>query len=795
MPKLRPRERLIRTFDDMRMTDVGEVGGKNASLGELTQAFHRKHVPVPVGFAVTAAAYWAFMDANGLRKPVASILRRYRRREIGLSVAGRTIRRLILRGQFPEDLRTEILGAYQALRRRAGGNAVAVRSSATAEDLPHASFAGQHESFLNVRGDAALLRACRRCMASLFNDRAIAYRERNGFPDMKVALSVGVQAMVRSDRGGAGVMFTLDPESGFPQVVRIEGSWGLGEMVVKGTVTPDSYMVFKPLLEHATLCPIVEATRGSAPKKMIYGRRGQTGTRIVPTSAHERRTPVLSEREVLTLARWAVAIERHYGRPMDIEWARDGLTGNLYIIQARPETVQAHAGQSQASYRIVRSGKLLASGLAVGNSVAVGQVFRMKSPKDAAKFPQGAILVARHTDPDWVPLMRRAKAIITEQGGRTSHAAIVSREFGLPAVVGAPGAKALKTGDMVTVSTCEGDEGKIYAGAARYATRKRDATTAKPTHTEIMVNLANPAAAMRWWRMPIAGIGLARMEFIIANHIKIHPLALARFSDLKDQAARREIARLTAGEDKKEYFIDRLARGIGRLAALCYPHPIIVRMSDFKTNEYAALVGGRQFEPAEENPMIGWRGASRYYSPDYADGFALECAAIRRAREELGFDNIVVMIPFCRTPEEADKVLKVMAKNGLARGKRGLQVFVMCEIPSNVILAKEFATRFDGFSIGSNDLTQLTLGCDRDSRTLAPLFREDNAAVQWSIRHVIREAHAMKCKVGFCGQAPSDNPRYAAFLVDAGIDSISVTPDSFSAVKASVAVAERRGRR
>jgi pyruvate,water dikinase len=498
---------------------------------------------------------------------------------------------------------------------------------------------------------------------------------------------------------------------------------------------------------------------------------------------------------VLTLAKWAIAIERHYRRPMDIEWAKDGVTGRLYIVQARPETVQANASQSADSYRIISSGKLLATGLAVGNSLAIGRVYRITSPKDAAKFPQGGILVARHTDPDWVPLMRRARAIVTEQGGRTSHAAIVSREFGLSAVVGAAAAKILKTGDTITVSTCEGDEGKIYAGAAKFEARKRSVAATKPTRTEIMVNLANPAAAMRWWKMPIAGIGLARMEFIIANHIKVHPLALSRFANLKDAAARRAINQLTQGEDKKEYFINRLALGIARLAALCHPRPIIVRTSDFKTNEYAALVGGRQFEPAEENPMIGWRGASRYYSPDYADGFALECAAIARARKDLGFENIIVMIPFCRTPEEADKVLKEMANNGLARGQNGLQIYVMCEIPSNVILAKEFAERFDGFSIGSNDLTQLTLGCDRDSRTLAPLFREDNAAVQWSIRHVIEVAHACGRKVGFCGQAPSDDPDYAKFLVDADIDSISVTPDSFAAVQASVAAAERRLRR
>lgn len=786
--------RYVRLFADVRMANIGEVGGKNASLGELTHAFPRGEVPVPDGFALTASAYWAFLDANHLRAPIAALLCRYHRREIGLSAAGRSARSLILKAAFPEDMREEIVDAYVALCRRTGSRAVAVRSSATAEDLPHASFAGQHESYLNVSGASQLLAASRRCIASLFNDRAIVYRERNKFADMKVGLSVGVQTMVRSDKGGAGVMFTLDPESGFPRVVRIEGAWGLGEMVVKGTITPDSYMVFKPLLADGKSRPIVEATLGGARRKMVYAHGGRAGTRIIATSARERLRPVLNDQEILTLARWGAVIERHYRHPMDIEWAKDGLTGRLYIIQARPETVQARARQSHDTYRIVRAGKVLASGLAVGNAVAVGPVFRVTSPKDATHFPKGAILVARHTDPDWVPLMRRARAIITEQGGRTSHAAIVSREFGLPAVIGASRAKMLKSGETVTVSTCEGDEGKVYAGSAQYAVRSHDAARGHATRTQIMVNLANPAAAMRWWRMPMAGIGLARMEFIIANHIKIHPLALARFAALKDRKARRLIAELTAGEDKTQFFIGRLARGIGRLAALCHPYPVIVRMSDFKTNEYAALVGGRQFEPLEENPMIGWRGASRYYSPDYADGFALECAAIKRAREVLGFTNIVVMIPFCRTPEEADKVLKEMKANGLARGRAGLKVFVMCEIPSNVILAKDFAQRFDGFSIGSNDLTQLTLGCDRDSRTLASLFREDNAAVQWSIRHVIAAAHASGRKVGFCGQAPSDNPRYARFLVEAGIDSISVTPDSFAAVRASVAAAEKHRR-
>jgi len=792
MATRQPKRPFVRPFEDVRMKDIAQVGGKNASLGEMVGALRGKNIPVPAGFAITAAAYWAFIDANALREPIAAVLRRYHKGTMVLPAAGSAIRNLILKAPFPDELREDILKAYRSLVRRSGSRSVAVRSSATAEDLPDASFAGQHESFLNIQGERAVLAACRRCMASLFNDRAIVYRERNRFADMKVALSVGVQTMVRSDKGGAGVMFTLDPESGFAGVVRIEGAWGLGEMVVKGTITPDSYMVFKALLERPRLTPIVEKSRGGATTKMVYSRRRNIATKVVPTSRRERHSFVLSDRDILTLARWAVAIEEHYRKPMDIEWAKDGVSNRLFILQARPETVQSHASSTLTSYRIARAGRLVASGLAVGGGVAVGPVVRMTNAKNAASFPKGGILVARHTDPDWVPVMRRAGGVITEQGGRTSHAAIVSREFGIPAVIGAPRAKDLKNGQVVTVSTCEGDEGKVYAGAARFVAKSLDPTRLKHTRTEIMVNLANPAAAMRWWRLPTAGIGLARMEFIIANHIKVHPLALARFSDLTDKKARRAIAALTGNEDKKEYFVDRLARGIGRLAALSYPRPVIVRTSDFKTNEYAALLGGKQFEPVEENPMIGWRGASRYYSPGYADGFALECAALARARNRLGFDNIVVMIPFCRTPDEADKVLAAMAAHGLKRGRNGLKVLVMCEIPSNVILAEEFAKRFDGFSIGSNDLTQLTLGCDRDSRTLAPLFREDNAAVQWSIRHVIKAAHRSGCKVGFCGQAPSDDPRYASFLVAAGIDSISVTPDSFGAVKASVAAAERR---
>ncbi|MHB1206529.1 MAG: phosphoenolpyruvate synthase, partial [Rhodospirillaceae bacterium] len=787
----RPR---ILWLADVRLKDIKDVGGKNASLGEMMGALHNEGIRLPHGFAITAAAYWDFLDANNLRGFITATLADYHHGRLPLAATGRMIRAKIGRARFPRPLEKDILAAYARLRRMAGGAAVAVRSSATAEDLPEASFAGQHESFLNIKGGPALLRACRSCFASLFNDRAIVYRERNGFADMKVALSIGVQQMVRSDRGSAGVMFTLDPESGFPRIVRIEGAWGLGELVVKGQVTPDSYTVFKPLLGRRDLTPIIEKSRGGALHKMVYGATGAHPTRVVATTQKERKTHVLTDADVISLARWAVAIEAHYGKPMDIEWAKDGRSGKLYLVQARPETVQSQRhDHGLRTYRLRAAGKPLLSGLAVGSAVATGKVCRLRDPRDIERFPDGAILVATHTDPDWVPVMRRAAAIVTEQGGRTSHAAIVSREFGIPAVIGVGGiGRALKEGQTITVSTCEGDEGHIYAGKVAYTSRVLDSGHASRTRTQIMLNLANPAAALRWWRLPAAGIGLARMEFIIANEIKIHPLALSRFDALKDKTARAEIEHLTAGEDKAGYFVDRLARGVARLAALVYPKPAIVRMSDFKTNEYAALVGGRQFEPVEENPMIGWRGASRYYSPDYSDGFALECRAVAKARSVLGFDNIVVMIPFCRTPEEADKVLKVMAAHGLKRGRDGLQVYVMCEIPSNIIQAEDFARRFDGFSIGSNDLTQLTLGVDRDSRRLSPLFKEDNAAVLSSIRHVIRAAHKMGCKVGFCGQAPSDKPAYARFLATAGIDSISVTPDSFLAVKKNVAAAEAR---
>jgi pyruvate,water dikinase len=785
-------------FTDLARGDVARVGGKNASLGEMVRSLGAAGVKVPDGFATTADAYWAFVEANGLMHIIRDCLAARQASQVSLTEIGATIRQAFLRAQWPDDLGKAICAGYRELCRRTGQNDldVAVRSSATAEDLPDASFAGQQETFLNIRGEAALLDACRRCYASLFTDRAISYREAKGFDHLKVALSIGVQRMVHADRGGAGVMFSIDTETGFDKVVLINAAWGLGENVVQGAVDPDEYEVYKPLLANATFTPIVEKKLGGKAQKMIYGSGGDDRpTRNVPTSKAERARFVLEDADILQLARWACAIENHYGRPMDMEWAKDGDTGELFIVQARPETVQSRRDVTALrSYTIKRKGRRLVSGLSVGDAAVIGRVCLIEDPRDIGRFVDGSILVARATDPDWVPIMKRAVAIVTDHGGRTSHAAIVSRELGLSAVVGTGNAtEILHDGQDITVSCAEGDEGFVYEGTAEIESTELDISALPKTRTQVMLNMANPAAAFRWWRLPADGVGLARMEFVVSNHIKVHPMALVRYHTLKDAGARTEIAALTANyPDKPEYFVDRLARGLARIAAAVYPRPAIVRMSDFKTNEYAGLIGGAEFEPNEENPMLGFRGASRYYSPRYRDGFALECRAIRRLREEMGFDNVVVMIPFCRSVAEADRVLAVMVENGLRRGEHGLQVYVMCEIPSNVILAKRFAERFDGFSIGSNDLTQLTLGIDRDSGELAGLFDERDEAVKWMIRSVIREARDAGAKIGLCGQAPSDYPDFAEFLVDCGIDSMSVSPDSFAAVKRHVAAAEAR---
>lgn len=794
-PTTAPPPSLVVSLDAVGRGDVGRVGGKNASLGEMIRTLSGKGVRVPAGFATTAEAYWRFLDANALRERMAALLADLDAGRASLQETGAAIRAAVLRADMPDDLGAALRDAYRGLggASRKGELDVAVRSSATAEDLPEASFAGQQETFLNIRGESALLDSCRRCFASLFTDRAIAYRQAHGFDHMKVALSVGVQRMVRSDTGGSGVMFSIETETGFERIVLINAAWGLGENVVQGAVDPDEYHVYKPLLADPALTPIVEKQLGAKEKKLVYGT-GTSPTRNVPTSRAEREAFVLSDPEILTLARWAVTIESHYSLPMDMEWARDGETGEIFIVQARPETVQSRrdAGTFR-SYEIREKGALLLSGLAIGDSIVAGRVCLIETAADIGRFVDGAILVTTTTDPDWVPIMKRAAAIVTDHGGRTSHAAIVSRELGVPAIVGTGSATRLLHDDQeVTVSCAEGDIGHLYKGTADFVESTVDVTDLPETRTRVMLNLANPAAAYRWWRIPADGVGLARMEFVISNHIRVHPMALVKFDQLKDEAAKAAIAELTAGyADRTEYFVDRLSRGLARIAAAQHPRPVIVRMSDFKTNEYAGLVGGAEFEPKEENPMIGFRGASRYYAPAYRDGFALECRAIRRLRNEMGFRNVIVMIPFCRSIREADLVLEVMAENGLRRGADGLEVYVMAEIPSNVVRAREFAERFDGFSIGSNDLTQLTLGVDRDSSELAGLFDEEDPAVEWMIESVIGAAHRAGAKIGLCGQAPSDHPEFARFLVRCGIDSISVSPDSFIAVKRHVAAAER----
>ncbi len=784
---------LVLNFTEVRRGDVETVGGKNASLGEMISELGEKGILVPPGFATTADAFRAYLTANGLDAKIGVALEALASGKKTLHQTGLAVRELILSGDFPEDTANAISEHYRMLCDLAGEKdvPVAVRSSATAEDLPDASFAGQQETFLNVIGEAALMEACRKCYASLFTDRAISYRQMQGFSHSQVALSVGVQQMVRADTGGSGVMFSIDTESGFPDAVLINAAWGLGENVVQGAVDPDEYEVFKPFLQNEALTPILEKRLGAKEIKMIHDRDGTP--RNVPTSKAERVRFVLSDAEILSLARQAKIIEAHYGQPMDMEWARDGKTGTLYIVQARPETVQSRADVgSLKSYAVEDPGEVILTGLSVGSAAVAGRVCLIEKATDIDRFVDGSVLVTSITDPDWVPIMKRAAAIVTDHGGRTSHAAIVSRELGLPAIVGCGNAThVLHDGQDVTVSCAGGEDGVVTEGISKIKVVEESLDRLPEVKTKVMLNLANPTAALRWWRLPVDGVGLARMEFVVNSAVQVHPMALAHFEQVTDAAAREAIEVLTTGYDtKSEYFVDQLSRGLSRIAAFCYPKPVIVRMSDFKTNEYAELLGGRDFEPHEENPMIGFRGASRYYSPRYRDGFALECQAIARLRNQMGFDNVIMMIPFCRTPEEADQVLAVMDENGLERGKDGLQVYVMCEIPANVVRAAEFAERFDGFSIGSNDLTQLTLGIDRDSDELAGLFREDDPSVLWMIENVIKAAHKAGSKVGFCGQAPSNDPTYAKRLVGFGIDSISVTPDSFVSVLRNVAAAE-----
>jgi pyruvate,water dikinase len=790
-----------RWFEQLGRRDVALVGGKNASLGEMTSNLKSTGIKVPDGFATTSEAYRQFLIANALNEPIRAHLHDYKEGTATLAQTGTVIRRLIRHGQWPTVLADAISSAYRELCDRCKSEeiAVAVRSSATAEDLPEASFAGQQETFLNVRGEAELLEACRRCYASLFTDRAISYRDNQNYDHLKVALSIGVQKMVRSDLASAGVMFSIDTETGFPGVVTIDAAWGLGENVVQGAVIPDNYTVFKQLLDQQQFTPILHKTLGSKEQKMIYARRAGQPTRNVPTAAHERHNFALDDPEIIQLARWAMTIERHYDTPMDMEWAKDGESGELFIVQARPETVQSRREVGVLkTFTLAEHGDPLLTGLAIGEAIAAGPVQVIKSSSDIDSFKAGNILVTSMTDPDWVPIMKKAAGIITDHGGRTSHAAIVSRELGVAAVVGTGhGTSILRNGQEVTLSCAEGDEGKIYAGLLAFNESEVNLTDVPKLRTRIMMNIASPAAAFRWWRLPCRGIGLARMEFIINGIIKAHPMALIHYDQLEDKEAKRQIRELTRNyADKCEYFVDQLAQGIATIAASQYPEPVIVRMSDFKTNEYADLVGGRQFEFTEENPMLGFRGASRYYHERYRAGFALECAAIKRVRETVGLSNVIVMIPFCRTLTEADKVLEVMAENGLVRGENGLEVYVMVEIPANVVLAEQFAERFDGFSIGSNDLTQLTLGVDRDSEILKTLFDERDAAVKTMIRQAIRSALKTGTKIGICGQAPSDYPDFAAFLVEEGIDSISLNPDSvISVIRRLHKVEEHLGKR
>ena len=782
----------VRWLDEAGRDDVALIGGKNASLGEMIRSLRSEGVRVPGGFATTAEAYRAFIEHNQLESTLREQLSALSAGERSLEAVGRDVRKAIRRGELPKPVAQAIGDAYGELCRREETDdvPVAARSSATAEDLPEASFAGQQETFLNVRGVEDLLDACKNCFASLFTDRAISYREEHDFDHSKVSLSVGVQKMVKADRAGAGVMFSIDSDSGFPDVVVIDASWGLGETVVQGSVDPDEYRVFKPSLGNSSCAPILSKTLGGKERKIVYAKGGSATTKTVDTPASERDTFVLSDEEILELARWATKIEEHYGQPMDMEWAKDAESGELYCVQARPETVQSQReGRTLRTYRLNETGESLVCGIAVGDAIASGPVKVLSSPDEQDRFEQGDVLVAERTDPDWGPIMKRAAAIVTDHGGRTSHAAIVSRELGVPAVVGTGDAtRDLPEGARVTVSCAEGEEGQVYDGELDFESEAIDLDALPESPVRLMINLASPEAAFRWWRLPVHGVGLARMEFIINEQIGVHPLALARFDELEDDEVIEEIEALTEGyDDVSEYFVEHLARGVATIAASQYPEPVIVRLSDFKTNEYAELLGGEAFEPEEENPMLGFRGASRYHSEDYRDGFSLECRALRRARAEIGLDNIIVMVPFVRTPEEADRVLEVMAEEGLERGRDGLEIYMMCEIPSNVFSAEKFAERFDGFSIGSNDLTQLVLGIDRDSEALRDLFDERDDAVKTAITQVIETAHQGGCKVGICGQAPSDHPDFARFLVDRGIDSISLNPDSVLGVLNAIA--------
>jgi pyruvate, water dikinase len=792
---------LLLWFEECGIADVPIVGGKNASLGEMIRHLATKGVPVPNGFATTAHAYRSFLEFNHLDAKLRGLFSKLSVDDLEkLRDVGYQARALILEASFSEELEKEIRKGYGRLCEQYGPNTdVAVRSSATAEDLPDASFAGQHETYLNVRGINQLVDACRKCFASIFTDRAFYYRQTHGFDHLGIALSIGVQKMVRSDLASSGVMFSIDTETGFTNAVLISGSYGLGENIVQGSVNPDEYIVFKPTLKQG-FRPILSKTIGTKESKLIYDLGGSKSTKNVPVARSERIKPALTDDEILELARWACVIEDHYsevnGRytPMDMEWAKDGITSQLFVVQARPETVQSRKKKLVLrTYRLKSSGKRLVSGRSVGEAIGTGKVHLILEAHRMGEFQNGEILMTDKTDPDWEPVMKKAAAIVTNQGGRTCHAAIIARELGIPAIVGTEtGTATLKTGQEITVSCAEGEIGYVYEGVLPFEVSELPLDQLPRPQTQILMNVGNPEDAFSLSAIPNDGVGLARLEFIIANHIQAHPMALVHFDKLTDAKVKQQLAGLTSlYEEKSQYFVDKLAQGVGLIAAAFHPKPVIVRLSDFKTNEYAHLLGGQQFEPSEDNPMIGWRGASRYYHERYRDGFALECRAMKKVREEMGLTNVILMIPFCRTIAEGRAVLAEMAKHGLERGEKGLQVYVMCEIPSNVILADGFFSLFDGFSIGSNDLTQLALGLDRDSQLLAPLFDERNDAVLQMIRMAIAAAKRNSKKIGICGQAPSDYPEFARFLVEQGIDSISLNPDSVLKTTVDLAKAEQ----
>lgn len=773
----------VKQFKDITLTDLPEVGGKNASLGEMFGKLQPKGIAVPDGYATTAAAFWTFLDENALRETLKELLATLDTQTFtNLKEIGAKARAMILEATMPEAISKAILDEYRMLCEDERIT-VAVRSSATAEDLPQASFAGQHESYLNIKSERALLEAVRNCFASLYTDRAIKYRQDNGFAHDKVALSVGVQIMVRSDRSCSGVAFTLEPETGFADVVHISGVWGLGENLVQGTVTPDEFLVFKPTLRQGKNA-IIQRRLGDKALTMVYAPDGSASPVMnMETPVGQQNSFVLSDAEITRLAHWCLMIEEHYGKPMDIEWAKDGITKKMYIIQARPETVQSARNKAVMNeYCLTHKGETLTSGQAIGGKVAFGKARVLQSPKEAAALREGEIVVTTLTSPDWDPVLKKAAAIVTDKGGRTSHASIVARELGVPAVVGCNDAtQTIKDGEWITVSCCEGKEGKVYRGELPFVVNEIDfSSIQKPSLTQVMLIVGDPDKAFPLSFYPNDGVGLLRMEFIINHFVRVHPMALVKFNEVKAEDDRIEIERLThASADKKSYFVEKLAQGIATIAAAFHPKDVIVRMSDFKTNEYANLIGGAAFEPKEENPMLGFRGASRYYHPLYKDGFALECAALKTVRDDMGLTNVKLMIPFCRTVEEAKNVLHILAENGLDRDQDAtLQIYMMAEIPSNVLLAEKFATLFDGFSIGSNDLTQLTLGIDRDSSLVQDLFSEKDEAAKLMIGTMIEKAVGAGVPIGLCGQAPSDDPAFAQFLVEKGISSISFNPDA-----------------